>query len=130
MPKTPAKNPRKSEGEVEMDLDVSGQEEFDQLWLVEALRLVRGERRRQYGHVFHNWKRLRHMWSLILGVKVSYTQLAYCIMAMKMCRELTNPHPKGDNNRDIAGYIQCLQDVEMMAKEVDNDGPVPTPDGS
>jgi len=97
---------------------VSGQDEFDSLWLVEALRLVRGERRKQYGHIILNWSRLRPIWAAIFGVRdVSYTQIAYAIIAMKMCRELSNPHPDGDNNRDIAGFIQCLQDA--MTKEAE-----------
>jgi hypothetical protein len=104
-------------GSVDIDLDVEGQDEFDSLWLVEALRLVRGQRRKQYGHIYNNWSRLQPIASAIFGTPVSLTQIAYFIMAMKMCRELSNPHPDGDNNRDIAGFVQCLQDA--LSKEAE-----------
>lgn len=122
MPAAKKKSP--PSGDVELDLDVSGQDEFDSLWLVEALRLVRGQRRKQYGHIYHNWKRLRPIWSVIFGCRVSYTQIAYAIITMKMCRELSNPHPDHDNNRDIAGFIQCLQDVLEKAKELEDADPI------
>lgn len=120
MPSPKKKPPPKT---VEADLNVSGQEEFDQLWLVEALRLVRGARRKQYGHIYHNWKRWRLMLAGILGFAPSYTQCAYIIITMKMCRELSTPHPDHDNNRDIAGFIQCLQDTLEKAKELEDDDP-------
>ncbi len=88
--------------------------------MVEALRLVRGERRKQYGHIILNWGRLRPMAQAIFGVPVTHTQIAYFMIAMKMCRELANPHPDGDNNRDIAGYIQCLQDAMTREAEIES----------
>lgn len=111
--KSPKKKP--TSGDVELDLDISGQEEFNKLWLTKALQLVRGERRKQYGHIIHNWRRWRLMLTAILGFSPSYDQMAMILISMKMCRQLTNP--KDDNWIDIPGYVQCRQDIDLFEEE-------------
>lgn len=106
--------------EAEMEIDVKDQEEFDSLWLVEALRLVHGERAATYGHPAEVYARARAMWMAILGVEVSWTQFCYCLATLKMARELTNPHPDEDNNRDIAGYIGVLNRIKLRLEEQDD----------
>ena len=104
--------------EAVMDLDVKDQNEFDHLWLVEAIQLVHGDRAQQYGHPHTVYSRALPMWMGILGIPVTYTQLCYCVAALKMARELTTPHPEEDNNRDIAGYIGVLNRIKLRQIEL------------
>lgn len=102
-----------------MDINVKDQAEFDDLWLVRALRLNFGEREEQYGHPYENYSRIRGLWSIIAGVPLSYTQVCYMMIALKMGRELSTPHLDEDNNVDIAGYIGVLNRIQLRLEEID-----------
>lgn len=100
--------------EKEMDLDVSGQEEFDNLYLTKAMRLVHGDRAAQYGHPREVYSKVIPMWMGILGIPVSYEKFCFCMIALKMARELTTPGGSGDDNFvDIAGYIAVLNRIHL-----------------
>jgi hypothetical protein len=49
------------------------------------------------------------MWSQILGAPVSPQQIAMCMIATKLCREVHRA--KHDNRLDIIGYAALLDDI-------------------
>lgn len=112
-PKKPA--PKKKEKK--MDLDVKDQDEFDHLYLTKAINLVHGERAAQYGHPKDVYSKVLPMWTGILGVPVSYEKFCFCMIALKMARELTKPGGAGDDNLvDIAGYVGVLNRIHLLTK--------------
>lgn len=80
--------------------------------LQEALQIV-DERMATYGHPYDNVQTIREIWSAILGIEVSETQYVFCMIALKMGRELDRHHP--DNMIDICGYMRVW---EMTMEEV------------
>lgn len=82
-------------------------------YLEQAVKAVRGDRMRDYDHPSVNFDRIAKMWSTILGTKVTPTQFALCMIAMKIARHVATP--KEDNLVDIAGYIEAL---DMALNEV------------
>lgn len=68
----------------------------------EAERLINGDRREAYGPVSESFERIAQIWSGVLGQKVSATQVAHCMIGLKLYRE-ANKHQR-DNLVDICGY--------------------------
>lgn len=75
--------------------------------LQEAQRLTTGDRQEAYGHPLDDFSKTAAMWSVIIGAPVSAEQVALCMVAVKISRELNAP--KRDNLVDGAGYFNCLQ---------------------
>ena len=71
--------------------------------LLEADRLINGERRQDYGDVRKSFDDVATGWSLIIGAPVTATQVALCMTWLKTMREV-NAH-KRDNLVDLAGYV-------------------------
>lgn len=80
-----------------------------------AYDIVHSVRMEQYGHPYENQVILKKLWEGIFGIEVSFTQINFALMALKMCRELTNPGHM-DNVDDIAGYCDILA---MVTDEAD-----------
>lgn len=76
---------------------------------VEAEATINGPRRGAYGGVHDSFARIAQMWTLILGHEVHPNQIALCMIALKMCREV-NSH-KHDNLVDIMGYTGLLAEL-------------------
>lgn len=75
--------------------------------LVEAERLVGGDRQMDYGHPRPDFARTGRMWGAILGIEdVSPEEVGLCMIALKLSREV-NAH-KRDNIVDMAGYARCV----------------------
>jgi hypothetical protein len=74
---------------------------------MEATKLVTGERQEAYGDPVENYERQAAFISAIVGVEVSRRQAIHIMIALKMCRDLTNP--LRDNEVDICGYATILQ---------------------
>lgn len=72
----------------------------------EADRLVKGDRRADYGHPLDDFCRTAVMWSALIGARVTYKEVAQCMVALKMSREKN--HEKRDNRVDACGYEKCL----------------------
>jgi len=68
--------------------------------------LVHGDRRQAYGDPKESLERVAKLWEPILGCSVSITQVALCLVQLKIAREL---HASSfDNLADIAGYAELL----------------------
>ena len=88
---------------------------IDETILDEAKRLVAGDRREAYGPIRKSFEGPATMWSVILGTEVKPQQVAQCMIALKMCRELNRP--KRDNRVDICGYAHLLNCLEEDGEE-------------
>ena len=76
----------------------------------EAVQLVGGDRNRAYGHPKTNFQRIAQFWSAILDINVTPAQVAMCMMAVKMSREI-HAH-KRDNLVDCIAYCITLDAVQ------------------
>lgn len=77
--------------------------------LEEANKLTSKDRQKAYGHPYHDFNRTAIFWSEILKARVTAPQVALCMIAVKLSREV-NAH-KRDNLTDIAGYARTLEMV-------------------
>lgn len=82
--------------------------------LEEAQALVTGDRNAYYDHPLDNFTRIAKMWSVILGIEVSYRDVALCMDAVKISREVHRP--KRDNRVDGPGYWLAL-DMAIAEEE-------------
>jgi hypothetical protein len=74
--------------------------------LEEAHAIIIGPRREAYGSVEESFERVATMWSVLLGKTVTREQVALCMVALKLCREMQKPGR--DNRVDICGYTALL----------------------
>lgn len=88
--------------------------------LAEATQLVFGERMRNYGHPYQNQVILKKLWEGIFGIELTFTQVNFALMGLKMCRELTSSGHR-DNIVDIAGYAEILNLVLEAEKDAEAD---------
>ena len=79
----------------------------DKSILTEAMEVAGVSRSRDYGHPLPNHERIAAIWSVILGAPVTPEQVVYCMIGMKLAREVNKP--KRDNMVDICGYIRCFE---------------------
>lgn len=71
--------------------------------LQEADEALNGSREDSYGCARVNLERTALMWSAILGVRITYEQVAQCMVAVKLSRICASPGHR-DSWIDIAGY--------------------------
>lgn len=69
-------------------------------------------RQESYDSPQANFDRIATMWSVILGIPVTASQVAMCMIAMKMTREV-HQH-KLDNIDDTLGYAFCLAMLDVQ----------------
>lgn len=72
----------------------------------EAVDHVTGDRNDSYGHPEDDFTRIGTMWSAILGTPVDAAQVALCLIALKIAREVHAP--KKDSVVDGIGYWLTL----------------------
>lgn len=72
--------------------------------------LTSQDRNKQYGSPSEDFARTARLWSTILGVEVTPTQVGLCQIMVKASR-LCHSY-KEDTLVDIAGYARCIQMVE------------------
>jgi hypothetical protein len=82
--------------------------------LEEANKLTSGVKREAYGSPLLCYRRIARLWTLIIGHEIELHQVALCMLAFKIAREL-NAHQR-DNLVDIAGYART---IEMMEEELE-----------
>lgn len=74
--------------------------------LLEAEQIINGERREAYGDVRESFAKIAALWSVVLGVAVTPSQVALCMTLLKIQREANKPGY--DNRLDAIGYIALL----------------------
>ena len=72
--------------------------------LTTAEQLINGERAKDYGDASENFQRIANLWTPILGVEITATDVALCLTQLKVARLITSPAHK-DSWVDAAGYI-------------------------
>jgi hypothetical protein len=75
----------------------------------EAYELISGDRQRDYGTPADNLGRIAAMWTPLLGVEVTPHQVALCMVALKLARQVNTP--KRDNIVDAIGYLLIASEV-------------------
>jgi len=90
-------------------LDARTLKPADETILDEAKRLTRGSRLKDYGHPYDDFLVTADLWSTILEAPVEPHQIALCMIAVKIAREMHQA--KRDNAVDIAGYADALDRV-------------------
>lgn len=83
--------------------------------LEEAGKLVDGDRAEAYGHPAEDFARTAKMWSAILGVEVSREQIALCMVALKISRQVNKPGR--DNLVDACGYLRTIEKIEEFDRK-------------
>jgi hypothetical protein len=81
----------------------------------EALSLVNGERKNEYGNINESFMRISSLWSAYLGCNIDKFDVAKMMMLLKISRAKNNNHR--DSYVDIVGYIECIDQMLEDAKE-------------
>ena len=68
-------------------------------------------RRQQYGSPEDLFDHIAKRWSLVLGTEVTPTQVALCMIDLKVARLVHDPAHR-DSIVDLAGYAACLREVQ------------------
>ena len=63
-----------------------------------------------YGPPSENFDAIAARWSLVLGIEIRPTQVALCLIDLKLAR-LTRDPTHFDSIVDVAGYAACLREV-------------------
>lgn len=71
--------------------------------LARTTKIVYGARKRDYGPARENHERIARLWSVVLGVEVTYQQVILCMIALKLARLCHTPDHE-DSWQDVAGY--------------------------
>ena len=72
--------------------------------LKEAHRLTHGDRDKNYGTPYQNHLRIAKIWSVILGIEVTPSQVALCMAGVKIARLVETPDHL-DSFVDGAAYL-------------------------
>lgn len=78
--------------------------------LTTARELINGDRARDYGDARENFQRIADLWTPILGVPVTASDVALCLTQLKVARLVTSPGHV-DSWVDAAGYIALGSEV-------------------
>lgn len=68
--------------------------------------LINGTKREEYGEIHASFGRIAELWGIILNRSITSTEIALCMIAFKLAREVEKH--KQDNIIDILGYAYCL----------------------
>ena len=77
--------------------------------LEQAIKVVTGQRHKDYGDKYINHKNIADLWSDYLDVKITPHDAAICMLLVKIAR-LKNRHIE-DNYVDIAGYAAVAGEI-------------------
>lgn len=75
----------------------------------DAIEVKTGDRQAAYGDATANHKRIARMWGEIIGAPITAKQVALCMIAVKISREINKP--SRDNLVDIVGYSLIAEEV-------------------
>lgn len=87
--------------------------------LLEAEKLVNGDREETHGDASNNFDAIAALWSVWLGVSIDPRDIPMMMALFKIARAKSRPGNK-DNYIDVAGYI-ALAAEEIGAFMVDDD---------
>ncbi len=77
--------------------------------LTEAEAIITGPRQEPYGSAKESFERVATMWSVLLKTPVTAQQVAHCMIALKLAREVNQHHR--DNLVDICGYAALAERI-------------------
>ena len=72
--------------------------------LREAVRIISGDRDKQYGAPEDNLGRIAMVWSMLFGIDISAEDVAMAMVGLKMARYANKGEFQPDTWIDIAGY--------------------------
>jgi len=78
--------------------------------LEEAARLTAQDRNKNYGDPYTNHKRIADLWSVILGIDVTPSQVALCMVQVKIARLIETPTHE-DSFVDGAAYMAIAGEI-------------------
>lgn len=78
-------------------------EKYTRTGILEAAKLTCADRDSTYGGAAQNFQNVADCWQIILGHPVTDTQVALCMIALKLVRASYNPKHT-DSWIDLAGY--------------------------
>jgi hypothetical protein len=78
--------------------------------LDEANRLTHGDRDKNYGTPYINHKRIADIWTVILGIEVTPSQVALCMAGVKIARLVETPDHL-DSFVDLAAYAAISGEI-------------------
>ena len=78
--------------------------------LQEAIRLTSTDRQKNYGEPLVNHQRIAAIWSVILEQEVTPSQVALCMVGVKLARLVETPDHL-DSFVDAAGYIGIAGEI-------------------
>jgi hypothetical protein len=78
--------------------------------LDEANRLTHGDRDKNYGTPYVNHKRIADIWTVILGIEVTPSQVALCMAGVKIARLVESPDHL-DSFVDLAAYAAISGEI-------------------
>ena len=70
--------------------------------LQEAMRLINGDRAKDYGDAYMNHERIAKLWSVVLNKEVTVKDVMMCMLCVKIARLIHADKPY--NWRKICGY--------------------------
>ena len=71
--------------------------------LEKAEELINGPRATHYGDAYQNHERIAKLWTVVLGMEVTVSQVYLCLNQLKISRLIETPKHE-DSWIDIAGY--------------------------
>lgn len=84
--------------------------------LLEAHKLINGQRQEEYGDPKFSLRRIAELWSAYLEMEISARDVA-CLMALQKIGREAHEHKK-DNLLDAAGYIGLAADAAEDGKTI------------
>ena len=75
-----------------------------------AKKLVEGPRQKTYGPPKVNSERIAKIWSAILKTEVTQSDVALCLIGLKLARLIESPSDT-DTQVDVVGYVRYLQEI-------------------
>lgn len=89
--------------DMEADVNVEKITKEEKTILEEAMDIIYGQRKTDYGTALKNMQDTADLWSVQLQTKVTWQQVVQCMIQVKMARLVTSPNHR-DSYVDIAGY--------------------------
>lgn len=78
----------------------------------EAINIVNGQRREDYGDTRESFNRIAGLWSSYLGVRINEFDVAKMMILLKVSRAKNNNHR--DSFVDIVGYVECIDQMQCV----------------